>query len=619
MSEPFNEHVAIFWDYENCAPPCSVPGYDVVNNIAKVSHEYGSVKLFKAYLELSEQSSSKSIGLRSELQSCGVSLTDCPHNGRKDVADKMMIVDMLTYAIDNPAPATIVLISGDRDFVYAVSVLRLRKYRVVLVAPNSAHASLKSQASVLLDWDTDIMRRTTVRPQTLEASHAALYDALLQRSPRRPTLSFGGPLPQPAPKHTRRPSFKVATPMTPVTPIIVGESAIIGVPAQGRHLRHPSIVTTDETLPPTLLYQASSGTEYSDHINSLRLQELRNDMDGSRCTPIPDILEIMRGSIEKRDQVSLTTLSGSSTDESSTDSQSPSATGLSVASVNNPAPISNTRIETLEPAASPQPNVTDEEPSRNIDNMTGSSQRNSRPVIAPEPVSFPRLDPESTVEPLSRVLNELVPLVPQLLSSASPEKGESHSPYRRAHLENDTQRQLSNAAKASPPISASCSDDASCIINPVTSSSPPVGSAVGQTPIFPPPPSAIAITDMPALAMTGADSTTPQAIIIQTPQAIRTPQAIQFSITVPTHFHHLMRVLEQSRLRGLEQPLRSWVGLQLPNGTYSQAKVTTFKAYAAAAEKAGLIVLGGAQAKAWVALSPDWHGKVPSLQGQSEA
>lgn len=81
----------LFLNPENCAPPTSTPGYDVVNNIRQVAHEYGSVKLFKAYLELSEQSSSKSIGLRSELQSCGVSLTDCPHNGRKDVADKMMI------------------------------------------------------------------------------------------------------------------------------------------------------------------------------------------------------------------------------------------------------------------------------------------------------------------------------------------------------------------------------------------------------------------------------------------------------------------------------------------------------------------------------------------------
>ena len=61
----------------------------MVNNIQQIAHRYGSVKLFKAYLELSDQS--KSLTLRSELQSCGVSLTDCPHNGRKDVADKMML------------------------------------------------------------------------------------------------------------------------------------------------------------------------------------------------------------------------------------------------------------------------------------------------------------------------------------------------------------------------------------------------------------------------------------------------------------------------------------------------------------------------------------------------
>ncbi|KZT11510.1 uncharacterized protein LAESUDRAFT_642683, partial [Laetiporus sulphureus 93-53] len=147
-----HEHVAVFWDYENCAPPSTVTGYDIVDNIRHIAHTYGSVKLFKAYLELSQLSSSRSLSLRSELQSCGVSLTDCPHNGGKDVADKMMIVDMLTYAIDTPPPATVIIITGDRDFVYAVSVLRLRRYRVVLIAPSLGHNGLKLQASAVLDW-----------------------------------------------------------------------------------------------------------------------------------------------------------------------------------------------------------------------------------------------------------------------------------------------------------------------------------------------------------------------------------------------------------------------------------------------------------------------------------
>ncbi|PSR88887.1 hypothetical protein PHLCEN_2v5036 [Hermanssonia centrifuga] len=152
-----DENVAIFWDYENCELPATADGFTVASGIRRIAHEYGTVKVFKAYFEMSELTSSRSISLRSELQSCGVSLIDCPHNGRKDVADKMMLVDMLAHAIDNPAPSTIVLISGDRDFVYAVSILGLRKYRVVVIAPNAVHTSLKSQASAFYEWPRHVL------------------------------------------------------------------------------------------------------------------------------------------------------------------------------------------------------------------------------------------------------------------------------------------------------------------------------------------------------------------------------------------------------------------------------------------------------------------------------
>lgn len=66
-------------------------------------------------------------------------------------------VDMLAYAIDHPAPATIILISGDRDFVYALSVLRLRRYRVVVMAPPSAHKRLGPLASVCVDWKMEVL------------------------------------------------------------------------------------------------------------------------------------------------------------------------------------------------------------------------------------------------------------------------------------------------------------------------------------------------------------------------------------------------------------------------------------------------------------------------------
>lgn len=89
---------------ENCAAPSSMSGYELVKRIRDVAHEFGSIKLLKAYTELSEQNinSSRSIALRSELQSSGVSITDCPHNGYKDVADQM-IIGLFVEVVSVPA------------------------------------------------------------------------------------------------------------------------------------------------------------------------------------------------------------------------------------------------------------------------------------------------------------------------------------------------------------------------------------------------------------------------------------------------------------------------------------------------------------------------------------
>lgn len=137
-----------------------MPGYVVIENIRRVIHHFGHISQFKAYLEIKNETIPWHKSLRSELQSSGVSLTDCPHNGRKDAVDKMIMVDMLGFAIDQAPPATIVLISGDKDFVYALSTLRNRRYTVVLIVPNKgAPIILKSQASVILEWRYDVLNQ----------------------------------------------------------------------------------------------------------------------------------------------------------------------------------------------------------------------------------------------------------------------------------------------------------------------------------------------------------------------------------------------------------------------------------------------------------------------------
>ncbi|PWZ01471.1 hypothetical protein BCV70DRAFT_198901 [Testicularia cyperi] len=155
--------VAIFWDVDNCAPPTGSSGRSVALAVRKSiqSLEVGPIVSFKAYLELSSETNipnAAQVQLRSELQGCGVSLIDTPKSGRKDVADKMMITDLLAFAIDQPAPATIVLISGDRDFAYPLGLLRNRGYEVVLIVPPiGAVPILEASANVVLTWRQDVL------------------------------------------------------------------------------------------------------------------------------------------------------------------------------------------------------------------------------------------------------------------------------------------------------------------------------------------------------------------------------------------------------------------------------------------------------------------------------
>ncbi|KAJ7044770.1 NYN domain-containing protein [Mycena alexandri] len=228
--------VAVFWDYGNCHASSQVSGYEIVSGIRNVAHRFGPVKYFKAYMEVPEADTFRSLSLRSELQCSGVSLIDCPPNERKNVADQMIMVDMLAYAIDHPTPATIILISGDRDFAYAVAILRLRRYDVVVISLPlpGAHISLRSQASVYLDWNVDVMGYPSSSPH-FEGSPAAT---------RSPTNSIQS-------THARRPSYHLPTPDSPyhtsrAPAPYVKHVPVAAVPAES------STSASAKTTPPTL-------------------------------------------------------------------------------------------------------------------------------------------------------------------------------------------------------------------------------------------------------------------------------------------------------------------------------------------------------------------------------
>lgn len=66
-------------------------------------------------------------------------------------------VDLIAHAVDNSASSTLVLISGDRVLAYALSILRLRCYRVVVIAPDAAHPSILAHASLSFNWGLDVL------------------------------------------------------------------------------------------------------------------------------------------------------------------------------------------------------------------------------------------------------------------------------------------------------------------------------------------------------------------------------------------------------------------------------------------------------------------------------
>ena len=81
----------------------------------------------------------------------------------------------MAFIKDNPAPATIVLISGDRDFAYLLSTTRWRKYNVVLITNSSmTHESLTAPASLVYDWQSDILK---TRPASKPLSHRSRREA----------------------------------------------------------------------------------------------------------------------------------------------------------------------------------------------------------------------------------------------------------------------------------------------------------------------------------------------------------------------------------------------------------------------------------------------------------
>ena len=111
--------------------------------------------------------------------------------------NSVLIVDMLTFAIEHRSPATVILVAGDRDYAYAISALRFKKYTVVLIVPPAQNIpqSLESQASVVIDWNYAILRKPSEAdtPPVWQPYDRGLDEDILERLVREIRDSNEGP------------------------------------------------------------------------------------------------------------------------------------------------------------------------------------------------------------------------------------------------------------------------------------------------------------------------------------------------------------------------------------------------------------------------------------------
>lgn len=185
-SQPFSQQhnsldgpVAILWDIENCPVPSDVRPEDVAGNIRMALRVHpiikGAVTTFSAYGDFNAFPRR----LREGCQRTGVKLVDVP-NGRKDAADKAILIDMFLFALDNRPPSSIMLISGDVDFAPALHILGQRGYTVILVIPSGVGVSsaLSNAGRFVWDWPSVVRGEGFVPPsKTLVPLRGVAADA----------------------------------------------------------------------------------------------------------------------------------------------------------------------------------------------------------------------------------------------------------------------------------------------------------------------------------------------------------------------------------------------------------------------------------------------------------
>ncbi|XP_038705885.1 uncharacterized protein LOC120001577 isoform X2 [Tripterygium wilfordii] len=148
--ESRNVRVSVWWDFENCHVPVGANVFKVAQAITAAVRANGingpvQITAFGDMMQLSRAN-------QEALSSTGISLTHVPTGG-KNSADRSLLVDLMYWVSQNPPPAHLFLISGDRDFSSILHRLRMNNYNILLASTDKAPGVLCCAASIVWRWN----------------------------------------------------------------------------------------------------------------------------------------------------------------------------------------------------------------------------------------------------------------------------------------------------------------------------------------------------------------------------------------------------------------------------------------------------------------------------------
>jgi len=462
----------------------------------------------------------------------------------------------MAYAIDNPAPSTFILITGDRDFAYVVSILRLRRYQIILVTLPTAHASLTSQASICVDWLSEVLEPVQ-RPPNVSGNRTELPSlgappprdrpgensyppSRTSSSPQymRQSMDFGGRSEEigDLPQFLRNANQRRQSPHSSNSgrAFVPERNQLMDLSATTEQLEMPS------SRPITLPF-GPSGRNVHHSASPLVTQTV--------ISPQTQRQNLLPPFVNKLSNVALTPDKlhdpGLPIDGNAEDT---STLNQTISDISPPAEEFALLLPSQRPASAPG-SLPSSPPTTNQ-----GSPIPCTPIMTPTPVQ----DLPSVGRALPGANKSLVPIevVAPLISN----------PPILAVEKTEAVKQMSSPRVT---VAVPSATPATVVPSKQTSTIPAQQVAIGG-PTVPPPTS--------------------------------TP-------VVPPTFRILVECLQSTKSKGHLRPLRSVVSVQISkNGTtYKAAGVTKFSQYVALAEKQGIVEIGGSEGTAWIALKKDWY------------